>query len=63
MSSTNLFAAPFGALLTDMAGGFRQMWTICGVAALGTVFLTAAGLKMIRLEKHIEISSAIEDSR
>jgi MFS family permease len=62
MSSTNLFAAPFGALLTDMAGGFRQMWTICGVAALGTVILTAAGLRMIRLEKHVEISSEIEDS-
>jgi len=62
MSSTNLFAAPFGAFVTEMAGGFRQMWSICGVAALGTVVLTVAGLRLIRLEKHKEISTEIEDS-
>ncbi len=62
MSSTNLFAAPFGAFLTEMAGGFRQMWTICGMAALGTVILTTAGLSKIRLEKLTEISTEIEDS-
>ncbi|MFX0045350.1 MAG: MFS transporter [Candidatus Hermodarchaeota archaeon] len=61
MSSTNLVAAPFGALLTTMAGGFRQMWTICGVAALGTVVLTAAGLSRIRLEGQTQMSSENED--
>jgi len=62
MSSTNLFAAPFGAVLTDVAGGFRQMWAICGVAALGTIVLTAVGLRMIRLEGPTEISFEVEDS-
>ncbi|MFX1416132.1 MAG: MFS transporter [Promethearchaeota archaeon] len=61
MSSTNLFAAPFGAFLTDVAGGFRQMWTICGLAALGTIVVTAVGVGMIRLEGHTEISSEIEN--